>query len=223
MIEVTYVDHMGTDLTVANAARRSHGVEHQELTWEPKNSRSRSDVQLIRDLVRDGHTLPFRHPHIEVACRSPVPIARQLGKHQVGFTWSEVSRRYKKRDITFHWMDGQWRADVKDRRQGSGDLLPDGVQDKLSLIQSRNVRNALNDFEEAMALGACLEQARMLLPQSMDVLWTWTGSLLGYAELYRKRTHQDAQKETRDFVEKAAKIIDPLFPVSWRALTEIEP
>ncbi len=217
MNEAILVDHMGSDLTVVNAARRSHGVLHTTFSWERKNERSRSDDELIRDLVTGGHFLPFRHPHIELSCAAPLPIARQLGKHQVGMTWSEISRRYKKGGITFHYLDNTWRAEPGDVRQGEGELLE--CQSFLNHVQHRNVAACLEDFQDALQAGACLEQARFLLPQSMDVLWTWTGSLLAWYHVYHMRNHPDVQKECRDFASLLPSIIGELYPVSWGFLT----
>lgn len=222
-MNVSYVDHMGNDLLVANAARKSFGAGYDVFhTREmgPRKTGQRSDEELIEELAASGHMLPFRHPHVVLDCTVAIPIARQLGKHQVGFEWSEISRRYKVGGITFHYLDGQWRADVKDRRQGSGDLLHRDAQEALQAIQERNVSNALHDYHKAMQLGAAPEQARFLLPQSMEVLWTWTGSLLAWAHLYKMRHHPDTQAETREFARQCAAIIEPLFPVSWAALVE---
>lgn len=221
-IKVTYVTHMGDDLLVANAARKSFGKDFTEFSYEPRSKNGRSDDELIQSLADDGHWLPFRHPHITLACSEALPIARQLGKHQTGMNWSEISRRYKTRNINFTRLDGQWRADVKDRRQGSGDLVSPDLQERLTVIQDRNIENALNDYQEAMDMGACPEQARYLLPQSMNAEWTWTGSLLSYAHIYKQRNHPDAQKEVRDFAIAVSEIMKELYPISWFALTGVK-
>jgi thymidylate synthase (FAD) len=220
-IEVKYVDHYGSDLMVANAARKSFGKGYdtfRTIEEGPRFPNGRSDEELIIDLVAQGHWLPFRHPHITVEGCVPIPIARQLGKHQVGMEWSEISRRYKIKDITFHHVNGEWRSDVEDRRQGSGGNLIGCQQDQLDCIQERNIINCLRDYKEALSVGAAPEQARFLLPQSMEVLWTWTGSLLAFAHLFHQRSHQDTQKETRDFANIINSIIEPLYPVSWKEL-----
>jgi thymidylate synthase (FAD) len=211
---------LGNDLLVANVARKSFGAGYEEWSEVPRTARGRSDRQLVLDLAKDGHWLPFRHPKIILTCDSPIPIARQLGKHQVGMDWSEISRRYKTKDILFYRMNSTWRSDVKDRRQGSGELLPDHIQNELNLIEDSVIIHCLNSYNDALELGASPEQARFLLPQSMEVSWTWTGSLLAWAHMYHQRTHPDAQKETRDFAEQVGSILQDLFPVSWEALTK---
>ena len=221
-ISVKYVDHLGNDLLVANAARRSFGAgfaEFRSRTDGPRVPGGRSDEELIESLAEDGHFLPFRHPHLIVECCAPLPVARQLGKHQVGLDWSEVSRRYKVKGIEFHLIN-QWRADVKDRRQGSGDPLPSDLQERLTAIQMRNIESCQRDYQEALEMGASPEQARFLLPQSMNVMWTWTGSLLAFAHLYKQRTHKDAQAESRWFAESLGDICKQYFPHSWRSLTK---
>lgn len=217
-MKVDYITHSGTDLLVANAARKSFGKGFEEFSYTPRSPNGRSDDELINDLAKDGHWLPFRHPHITVACSEALPIARQLGKHQVGLDWSEISRRYKTKNIKFTFLDGQWRYDIADRKQGSGTKMPRDLQSKLELIQANNINNCLNDYQDALDLGAAPEQCRYLLPQSMNAEWTWTGSLLAFSHLYKQRNHPDAQKEVRDFAIEVGKIMAELYPVSWNAL-----
>lgn len=222
MTSISYVTHMGSDLLVANAARKSFGAGFEDFRWEkdgPRSPRGRTDEALIHDLARDGHWLPFRHPHIVLACRAPLPVARQLGKHQVGFEWSEISRRYKTQDIHLQTIES-WRKDVPDRRQGSGEELDHETNQDLILLQDQIHDECRYAYQKALRLGASPEQARYLLPQSMCVDWTWTGSLLAWAHMVKQRSHPDAQAETREFAEGCAQIIEPLFPVSWKALME---
>lgn len=219
-MQVQYVDHLGSDLLVANAARKSYGKGFEEFSYIPRSPNGRSDDELINDLARDGHMLPFRHPHITISCSEALPIARQLGKHQVGLDWSEISRRYKTKGIKFTFLDGTWRWDIEDRHQGSGELMPRDLQAKLELIQANNINNCLNDYQDAIDLGAAPEQCRYLLPQSMNAEWTWTGSLLSFAHLYKQRNHPDAQTEVKEFAIEVGKIMEELYPISWKALLD---
>ena len=134
--------------------------------------------------------------------------------------WSEISRRYKTKNIKFTFLDGTWRFDIEDRHQGSGELMPRDLQSKLELIQANNINNCLNDYQDALDLGAAPEQARYLLPQSMNAEWTWTGSLLSFAHLYKQRNHPDAQTEVKNFAIEVGKIMEKLYPISWKALME---
>lgn len=206
------------DLLIANAARGTYGTAYETWSDVPRSPRSRSDTDLLRDLARDGHELPFRHARVSLRCSAAVPIARQLGKHQVGFDWSETSRRLKTNGLTFHRVGGQWRMALSHYSQGSGELLNSDKQALLDAIQEQNIENGIRDYEAALNLEAAPEQARLLLPQSMECLWVWSGSLLGWSELYRKRSTQETQKETRDFVDQVAAIMRERHPVGWDAL-----
>jgi thymidylate synthase (FAD) len=219
-VKVEYVDHMGTDLTVANAARRSFGAGFTEFRTEadgPRSVTGRSDEALLMDLAKDGHWLPFRHPHVILSCDAPIPIARQLGKHQVGFEWSEISRRYKTKGIELYEVP-EWRLDVKDRRQGSGSAVDLELGAYLNGLQRGVHAECVSAYEKALDAGSSPEQARFLLPQSMEVSWTWTGSLLAWAHLVKQRRHADAQAETREFARLVEAVIEPLFPYAWKAL-----
>jgi thymidylate synthase (FAD) len=51
------------------------------------------------------------------------------------------------------------------------------------------------------------------------VNWYWTGSLAAFARFYNQRTDHHAQLEIQELALQVGKIIQPLFPVSWEALT----
>ena len=86
MMKVEYVNHMGGDLSVVNAARVSFNKEVKKL--------GEKDKKLIKYLATHNHWTPFGHTSVSLRIRAPIFVARQLGKHQVGLVWNEVSRRY---------------------------------------------------------------------------------------------------------------------------------
>jgi hypothetical protein len=84
------------------------------------------------------------------------------------------------------------------------------------------VCNRMIDLYEAMiADNVAPEQARFILPQGCEVQWIWTGNLYAFANFYLKRTDPHAQKEIQDLARMVGDIIEPLFPVSWKALTNV--
>jgi thymidylate synthase (FAD) len=48
--------------------------------------------------------------------------------------------------------------------------------------------------------------------------WWWTGSLAGYARVCSLRSDDHAQWEVREYAAAIAKLIEPLFPYSWKAI-----
>ena len=93
-ISVSLVNHMGSDLSVVNAARVSFAMEHTE--FDDKN-----DTKLINYLAKHNHWSPFGHASMQFHIKAPVFVARQLVKHQVGLVWNEVSRRYVDNEVEF--------------------------------------------------------------------------------------------------------------------------
>ena len=84
-MNVDFIDKMGSDLSVVNAARVSFA--------KIKNKLDDKDDKLIKYLSLHGHWSPFAHASISFRIKAPVFVARQLVKHQVGLSWNEVSRR----------------------------------------------------------------------------------------------------------------------------------
>ena len=208
---VTLVDHMGSDLTVVNAARVSFAKVHEE--FDEKN-----DSKLIRYLAKHDHWSPFGHSSLQFHIKAPVFVARQLVKHQVGLTWNEVSRRYVDMEPEFYTPD-VWRGVAENKKQGSSeeeiDINPHGrVVDEYQTV----LRSAKWTYEHLLDLGVCPEQARMVLPQSMMTEWYWSGTLYAFARVCNLRCKDDAQKETQNVGWNIDRHARKLFPASWPAL-----
>lgn len=181
------------------------------------------DHRLINFLAEEYHLLPFRHPHITLRCKVPLFVARQMGKHQVGMTWSEESRRYIDSEPEFWWPE-KWRKRAADKKQGSTDeevtelLNWDAFGTSLKNAAKDTVTMVKGLYAEMLESGVAPEQARMILPQNMMVNWVWTGSLLSWFHLYDQRTGHGAQVEAAEFAELIKKEIAPLYPAAWAAL-----
>lgn len=225
-MKVELIDKMGTDLTVVNAARVSFSKassyeENHDGTW----SLSDKDQNLIRYLAEHNHWSPFSHPQVMLRIKAPIFVARQLQKHQVGLSWNEVSRRYVDSEPEFY-DPVIWRKRAENVKQGSSDEYVNlcCVEGLDRPDMEEQLRYLINDaqavYRKLLAIGVCPEQARMVLPQSMLTEWYWTGSLYAFSRVVRQRTNTHAQRETREVAEGIAKVIKPLFPVSWKELVE---
>lgn len=190
---------------------------------------SYNDHRLINFLAEEYHLLPFRHPHITLRCKVPLFVARQLGKSQVGFTWSEESRRYIDSAPEFYWPS-KWRKRAADKKQGSSDEASEYMHDEKhgggiwdtvdEYVRDEVIGSAIRIYKAMIKEGVAPEQARMILPQNMMVNFVWTGSLLAWFHLYDQRTGHGAQRETAEFAEMVKREIAPLYPASWEALEE---
>ena len=223
---VDYVDSMGTDLTVCNAARVSFDKESQ---WEvnelvdvglpdlrQERVLSEKDEKLIRYLALHNHWSPFAHTSIQLRISAPIFVARQLVKHQVGGVWNEVSRRYVDDEPVFYFPD-KWRKRAENKKQGSSDE-ESALDWKERVLYDTSF--SIDLYKDMIASGVAPEQARMVLPQNMMTSWYWTGSLMFFHRVYKQRTDDHAQVESQEVAKQIGSICNSLFPVSWKCLTQ---
>ena len=209
--EVSLIDHMGSDLTVVNAARVSFGKKKTEFTD--------GDAKLIKYLADHNHWSPFGHCSVQFHIKAPVFVARQLVKHQIGLTWNEISRRYVDFPPEFYDVD-VWRGRPFDKKQGSSDNTVEWVnRDRRTDTLKSEVENiALKNYNTMIEAGVAPEQARMILPQSMMTEWYWSGTLYAFARVCNLRCSPDAQIESKKVADKIALHCETLFPCSWGSL-----
>lgn len=209
---VEYVDHMGDDTSVVNAARVSFAKEVTEM--------SDKDEKLIKYLAAHKHWTPFAHTSVTLRMGAPIFLARQLSKHQVGGVWNEESRRYITDNVSFY-IPAEWhRAPEGSIKQGSGDTFSNQIAGHFITEVSSVYRHCYDAYKDLLAKGLAPEQARMVLPQGAVTHWIWTGSLMFWARVYHLRADSHAQKDLQPFVEKLDEIMTKLYPISWKYLKE---
>jgi len=217
-LSATLVDSMGTDLTVANAARVSFNKESSFDVMEMGVFLKAGDQKLLDFLAKNGHFTPFTHCMITMREKVPLFVARQRFKHTVGFSYNEISRRYVDNEPEFY-VPEEWRAKADDRKQGSSEDKVDINSNNFMVDEyKQSIDKSKWTYEHLLRLGVCPEQARMVLPQSMYTEYFVTGSLYAWSRAYLLRSSETAQKEIRDLAEEWHNIIVKLFPQSWVSL-----
>lgn len=224
-IKTTYIDHMGSDLSVVNAARVSFGkksgwanqTDVDENYYGPDSyvqpMLSERDTKLIKYLAKHKHISPFGHAFASFHVKAPIFVARQLVKHKF-LRWNEISRRYVDDEPEFYVPD-VWRGRSADKKQGSeGSVEVAFYKDQWDA--------ALELYKDILAQGVAPEQARMVLPQSTMTEWYWSGSLDAFADMCRLRCKEDTQYESRLVADQVSTIMQDLYPVAWAALMEGE-
>jgi len=209
-IGVDYVDHLGSDNTVVNAARVSFN-KHSIV-----DAFSEKDAKLIDYLARHNHWSPFSHCFVQLRVKAPIFVARQLAKHQVGLTWNEVSRRYINEAPEFY-EPASWRGKAANNKQGSFGVI--GQQDFANQVMDMVHGTAFQSYKDLINWGVAPEMARMILPQTTMTEWYWSGSLYGFARVCKQRLHSHSQLETADVAGWIDTICKKLFPHSWDALS----
>ena len=226
-ITATYIDHMGSDLSVVNSARVSFGKKsHCEETRFVEMGDwcgdmpvvDERDTKLIKYLAKHKHTSPFGHAFASFHVRAPIFVARQLVKHKF-LRWNEISRRYVDDKPEFYVPD-VWRGRSADKKQGSEGAV------ELEYFTTKSGHYpydtpeelGLEVYEKLLEQGVAPEQARMVLPQSMMTEWYWSGSLDAFADLCNLRCKPDTQYESQLVANQIDAEMAKLFPVSWAAL-----
>ena len=219
MIQVTYIDHMGSDLSVVNSARVSFGKKSELVEGVVKEDEqgdylemvlSERDAKLIMYLAKHNHKSPFNHAFATFHVKAPIFVARQLQKHEY-MPWNEISRRYVDEEPELYEAP-IWRGRAEDKKQGSyGE-----VESNANVLYYN--KNALMMYKQLLDEGVAPEQARMVLPQSMMTEWYWSGTVFAFAKMCGLRMQQDTQQETREVAMQIDEYMEKLYPESWKAL-----
>ena len=221
MIKATYIDHMGSDLSVVNAARVSFGKKShcEETRWVEMGDWcgdmpvvDARDAKLISYLANHEHLSPFGHAFASFHVKAPIFVARQLVKHKF-LRWNEISRRYVDDEPEFYMPD-VWRGRSADKKQGSEGEVISFSDEAMSDYNN----NCLSLYKGLLDDGVAPEQARMVLPQSTMTEWYWSGSLDAFASMCNLRLKPDTQYESRIVAQQISKVMAELFPVSWASL-----
>lgn len=248
--EAEYIDHMGDDQRVVDVARISFGPLKKVTTPEQDASLIRflangvtsKDKAGIIELIAEGqfdcttqqaidraseiydrirhlavHWTPFAHTAISLRMKAPIPIRTQCFKHKQGLVENEESRRYI--SVTPEIFIPEFRQKPEGSiKQGSAGIHEANDYWKRQYIAQ--TQHAVRLYEMMISDGIAPEQARFVLPQGAMVNWIWTGNLLAFANFFNKRSDSHAQQEIQDLAHAVAAIVEPLFPVSWAALTK---
>ena len=214
---VTYVDHLGSDLTIVNAARVSFGNEKQQLDDR--------DKRLINYLIKHRHTSTLEHNIVTFKFVVPLFVRSQHHRHR---TWSynEISRRYTDKDLKFY-EPKRFRTQHKSNRQASNpdDLINPMMErydpacsQPFRILASNMIKEyhagALKLFDDLLDAGVCREQARGILPQNLYTEYYGTCNLNNLVKFIDLRTHEGAQWEIQQVANACLEIATDLFPVA---------
>ena len=213
---VRLVDHMGSDLSIVNAARVSYDKESKEF-----NER---DNRLLHYLLEHGHDSPLRHATLTFEIYAPLMVARQWWKYAVSSThledtngWNESSRRYVTENEEFY-MPEIWRSAPENSKQGSGQPLNDSDQEMWNEVLEYMNTTALALYKQALNKGMAPELARLFLPANgLYVRWRWTTSLAATIHFLQQRLQEEAQYEIQEYAQAIKKLTSQQFPQTLQA------
>lgn len=212
-IKVEYINHMGDELTIVNAARVSFG----------NNSGGKladKDKKLIKYLADHKHMSPFEHCTLTVKITCPLYIRSQIHRHRT-FAYNEISRRYTSKDMEFYTPD-VLRKQAQSNRQASYGALGDSEQEGVKVEITQHHEASMKLYEDLLAMGVCREQARGVLPQNLLTEFYQTGNLRNYVHFLKLRLHEDAQFEVQTIAKQLGKILLDKFGFAAEVLLKSE-
>lgn len=211
-IQVEYVQHMGTDLAIVNAARVSYGKEKKQLDDK--------DKKLLRYLAKHKHYTPYEHTSLTVKITCPLYIRSQIMRHRTA-SYNEISRRYTAENITFY-EPTQYRKQHSTSKQCSDGELSSEDSTKASIKVQMIHKQCLDTYNELLDLGVSREMARGVLPQNMVTSFYMTANLRNFVHFLKLRLDEHAQEEARVVAEQVRDIILDKFPYAGKCLLEDE-
>ena len=219
---VEYVQHMGEDITVVNAARVSFGKRKEAI--------DEKDKKLIRYLINHKHTSTLEHNVVTFRFIVPLFVRSQHHRHR---TWSynEISRRYTAENLRFY-EPSSFRTQSKSNRQASNldeinpviipDLSDTDFGTRASQVISNHHRDSVELYNVLMARGVCREQARGVLPQNLYTEYYGTCNLNNLIKFIALRTHSGAQWEIQQIANACLFIVDDLWPMVIGAYKDLK-
>ncbi len=211
---VKLVDHMGSDLSVVNAARVSFGKR--------KDTFDEGDEKLIRYLAKHEHTSPFRHTAMTLHVKAPIFVFRQWMKHRIGSEFNEISGRYVVFPEDEFFVPEVFRQQAKVNKQGSeGEIAPEH-REAAAKTYLEACRSSVAQYRALLEMGVCKEQARCVLPLGLYSEVYWTVSLQAVAHFIRLRSDSHAQWEIQQYAAAVRELAEQIYPVSLRAMMESE-
>lgn len=190
-MKVELIDYMGDDNAVCQAARVSFNKQSKDYSEE-------QNIKLLNFLAKNNHWSPFSHPQLQFRITTPIYVERQLVKTEAGRVYNSISGRYVDFSDTYTTIS-EWRKQSKDSKQGSDGLVDN--QKACNNIQDEIIEICRTAYEALINMGVAKEQARTVLPLSLNTTMIYTCSLYTFIRLYKQRTKPDAQKEINDLLQ----------------------
>ena len=209
-MRVEYVDSMGDDRRIAQAARVSTGSDQSERPHEG----------LVKRLWRDQHTSTFEHNTLTVMVEVPTFVAREWHRHRTQ-AFNEISGRYSEMRPVFYVPGGDrplvQTGKAMDYRREAGDMK----QKARAANAHRTVaEDAWDEYQSMLGFGIAREVARNILPVSLYTRFYATANLRNWLHFIALRADPTALHEIQDAACQVADLIQEKWPTAWAAYEE---
>lgn len=197
---VRYVDHMGSDQSIVEAAR---------VSYNSPSKGEEQDKKLLAYLLKNKHTSPFEMVKLKLNIKLPIFVMRQFVRHRMQ-NLNEVSARYTELPNEFY-VPTKWRKQDTKNKQGSQE------SEELNPYAITNyVRGCSDDcyrtYQSLLTIGVAREMARMVLPVNIytEIYTCW--DLNNLLKFFALRDDSHAQAEIQDYARAMKDIARECFP-----------
>lgn len=199
---VELLDHMGSDLTIVQAAQASFNNSSQEYGTREQG--------ILRFLMREEHGVPFEHAVLSFRLRMPVFLARQFVKHRTS-SWSEHSGRYSELENLFY-VPREVRTQTGKPGSYTFEPLHPFRAAEFQKRLSDQCESAWSLYQSSLTAGVAKEQARLCLPVNIYTNVVWTINARSLFNVIRLRVDSHAQAEAQVYgkaMEDLARLVIP--------------
>ena len=213
---VRYIDHMGTDERICEAAR---------ISYKSPSKGPDQDQKLIDYLWKNKHTSPFEMNKIILNIKMPIFCMRQYVRHRMQ-NLNEVSARYTELPNEFY-IPTKWRKQDTKNKQGSvndedwdltkAELGDISINDVNTQLLEQHCEDSYKLYQHYIQNGVAREMARMVLPVNIytEIYACWDiKNLLHFITL---RDDGHAQSEIQDYGKAIKSVCKELFPMTMNA------
>lgn len=201
---VRYIDHLGTDLRIVEAAR---------ISYKSPSKGEEQDRKLLEYLFKNRHTSPFEQCSITFNIKFPIFLMRQFVRHRT-FRLNEWSGRYSELADEFFEPE-TWRSQDQKNKQGSAE--PVDNQGNCDVILQRAYNHSYAAYKDLLREGVAKEQARFVLPVGIYTEIYVNCDLHNLLHFTRLREDGHAQAEIQDVAKAMKAIASELFPWTFAA------
>lgn len=217
---VRYIDHMGSDERVVEAAR---------ISYKSPSKGIEQDHKLLKYLYKNKHTSPFEMCKLTLNIKMPIFVMRQYVRHRMQ-NLNEVSARYTQLSDDFY-IPNKWRTQDLVNKQGSivsDEFIPSITindiksygNDECSEKFEDHCKDVYKIYQSMLDSGISREMARMILPVNIytEVYSCWDLKNLLHFITLRDDSH--AQYEIQEYGKAIKDICRELFPVTMEVYEE---
>lgn len=209
-LKVELLDHMGTDKTVARAARVSTG--HEDIEEDRL-------AGLVNYLVREDHGSTLEHNFVSFRFEAPLPVLGQFVRHR-HISPNVQSGRYSEYLPQFY-LPPKERPLENVGKSSAPILVPGDKRQRKVLKNARRTaaETTMSLYQEQLRVGIAKEVARDVLSQHLYTSWWGSANLRAWLHFLKLRNgkHGHPQWEIVQIATEIEYQLGQLFPVTLAA------